>query len=920
MTKSPMSSASDDIDVATLGAALWRAKWLILLLTLGVGIATFVGLSLVRPLYTSEARVLIQNNESVFMRPTNEQGGTEQRLNLDEQAVQSQVQVITSRDIILKVVEDLDLTNNAAFAKDDATPLLQRILGRFGASGGKQESQELQAANVVAENLGVFQLAKSSVIGVEYTSGDPALAAAVANKMADVYIGWQQAAKIKQTEEATAWLSEQIDVLRTQVAASEEAVEKFRADKGLLEGTNNVTLNAQQLSELNSQVVLAKAQKSEAQAKADLIKKLLADNGDIESTPEVLNSTVISAMIESRAAMESSLAELSATFLPSYPRIRQLKAKIRDVNKQINSEAAKVAKSIENEVTIASAREESLNASLKRAEDKSAGLGDSEVKLRALEREAKANRDLLESYLARYRDASARNHLGAVPAQATIISRAHASLLPSFPKRGPFTLLAMAATALLSVAFVLARALISAPNKKPSPQDPHPIRSRRLAKSKTPLAEATKGTLRERAERRRQAESAKSAEPVRAAASTNLEASDKLISPAKPALPFAKPTAPAKKTPLVIPVVAAPKKATPKATEPKATEHKAAAPNVAASKVAGPKPKKKQGPKPTPAKSSSLKAKSKSTSADPERLDRLRQEYADIATKTAPDPRKAKKAKPAGILNRLRPERDAVIPTRTKTTSASKGADMSSLTSNNLRDYMTQRVATPDEDEMIGIPVAPQIGVGVVGPVLHSLDAVLDQVLASATGGLPRALLVAGVSSKADATRAAIGLARRLVDRDEQVVLVDLAKGASAVSGPLGMPRSPGFSDLAAGQASFADVIRVDEDSPLQVITAGSPNARAERPEPDRFMPVFEALTHAYGCVVLHADLRSVEELMPALKFELPTMVAVLPEGTGLEDEKDALSTFRSLGCPILAYESGGKPRRLGLFNRHAAL
>lgn len=914
-----MSSASDDIDVATLGAALWRAKWRILALTIAAGIVTFVGLSLVRPLYTSEARILIQNNESVFMRPTNDEGGTERRVSLDEQAVQSQVQVLTSRDLILKAVEDLDLTDNAAFAKDAGKPLLQRLLGRFGLNGATPDSQDVRAANELAENLDVFQLSKSSVIAVEYTSGDPQLAAKIANEMADVYIAWQRNAKIEQTKDATAWLSAQIDVLRKQVAESEEAAEAFRSKMGLFEGSNNVTLKAQQLSELNTQVIQAKARKSEAEAKADLIKKLVAENQDIDSTPEVLNSTLVSALIQQRADMEYSLAEQSATLLPSHPRIRQLKAKIRDVNKQIHSEALKVVKSLENEATIASAREKSLSDSLRKAEDKSAGLGDAEVKLRALEREAKANRDLLESYLARYRDASARNDMGAVPAQASIVSRAHASVLPSFPKRGPFTLLAMAATALLSIAYVLARALISPPSRT-APPAPGAIRRRRLAKSKRNLDEPEprsrlKGSTRPSATASTKAparlvfpEPAQSDEPVKSAAVAD------------------KPTPAAKKTPIPVPVVVAPSEAPKQSTrsdvKPKAAAPKTPAPKTTATKTTATKTQKPKRKRETPPaeKPSPPKVANAPTPAASGRLDRLRQEYADIATKAAPDPRKNEPARSSGFFNRLRPERAAAIVASTKTTPASKGAEMSSLTSNNLRDYMTQRVAAPDNDEAIGIPQTPQVGVGVVGPVLNSLDTVLDRVLASATGGLPRALLVAGVSPKADATQAAIGLARALVERDEQVVLVDLAKGASAVSGPLGMPRSPGFSDLAAGQASFADVIRVDEDSPLQVITAGSPKAKGEGPEPDRFMPVFEALTHAYGCVVLHADLRSVQALMPALKFELPTMVAVLPEGASLESEKGALATFRALGCPVLAYENGGKQRRLGLFNRSAAL
>jgi hypothetical protein len=134
------------------------------------------------------------------------------------------------------------------------------------------------------------------------------------------------------------------------------------------------------------------------------------------------------------------------------------------------------------------------------------------------------------------------------------------------------------------------------------------------------------------------------------------------------------------------------------------------------------------------------------------------------------------------------------------------------------------------------------------------------------------------------------------------------------------MPRAPGFADLAAGRASFADVVRIDGDTPLQVITAGSPTGRGDEHEPDRFMRVFEALTQAYGCVVLHADLAAIDALMPALKFELPAMVAVLPERGDIQREDDALALFQALGCPIVIYETNGKPRRAGLFSRAAAI
>jgi len=993
VSKSPKSyPADDDIDLATLGSALWRAKGAILGLAVLAGIVTFVGLSMMRPLYTSEARILIQNEESAFTRPTSEEREPV-RSALDEQAVQSQVQVLTSRDLILQVVRDLDLVNNAAFAKDAGETLFGRLVKRIGLGRGTPESEEERAANALVDHLDVFQLSKSSVIAVEYTSGDPQLAAEIANKLADVYIGWQRTAKIEQTKDATAWLDDQIKALRKATAESEEAVEQFKTSEGLYSGTNNVTLNAQQLSELNSQLILSEAQESEARARAKLIKQMLADNGDIDATPEVLKSQLIINLIEQRVQVQRALAELSATLLPSHPRIQQLRSELADVRAQIRDEAQKVVKSLENEAQVAAAREASLRASLNAAKSKSAGLSDAEIKLRALEREAKANRDLLESYLARYRDASARHDMGAVPAQAAIVSRAHASVLPSFPKRGPLTALVMAATALLALAYTLARELIGgAPaarerryvqeprarrHRRPEPVEPpytpemppRPAPKIRPATMKrSPVPPVTERPAPERSAPEKPAAENPAAVVVPAARTLPV------VIPAKPsAKPEAAPAQPAQaktetqpaqaglETPPCQTKTHTPSQPASAETPTKPSVWRAQKPAKRPSWLQVNEPRRSRpAPKPpveAPAGQTAAAVKSaaqeepaapvktappQATSATPPAsepapkpaatglLDRLREEFAEESRK-ARDTQTNKTSKHfGGFLDRFRRAGDQLANATKKATkdvrrpkseraaqSKPKGTSMAALSPNDLRSYLTQRIAMSEDAP--ATPPKPKVGAGPVGPVLRSLDAVLDKVLDGTTGGLPRALLVAGTSSKADATEAAIGLARALVDRNEQVVLVDLAKGASAVSGPLGMPRVPGFTDLAAGRANFGEVIRVDDDTPLQVITAGNPSIRGEEPEPDCFMRVFEALTQAYGCVVLHADLPAIDVLMPALKFELPAMVAVLPPRGNVDSEGEALSTFQALGCPVVVYEGSGKLRRAGLFHRSAA-
>jgi Mrp family chromosome partitioning ATPase len=249
---------------------------------------------------------------------------------------------------------------------------------------------------------------------------------------------------------------------------------------------------------------------------------------------------------------------------------------------------------------------------------------------------------------------------------------------------------------------------------------------------------------------------------------------------------------------------------------------------------------------------------------------------------------------------------------------------MATLSTNDLRAYLNQRLASrgteaASDPAAKSVAAKPNSDADKTRPVLKSLEAVINHILAYGNGGAPRALLVVGASPKVDTTPEAIGIARALVARREQILLVDLTRGPAAISGPLGIPRSPGFSDLATGRAGFETVVKVDAETSLQVIAAGNPKLAASGDENNRFGRVFDALTQAYDCVVLHADREAVRALTPALKFELPLVVAVLRAGASANNDKADLADFSALGCPVLVYEQTGKQPRSRLFGRLAA-
>jgi Mrp family chromosome partitioning ATPase len=197
----------------------------------------------------------------------------------------------------------------------------------------------------------------------------------------------------------------------------------------------------------------ARALKSDAESKARLIREMLQSGKPIEAS-EVLNSEMIRRLSEQRVTLRGQLAEQSSTLLDNHPRIKELKAQLADLDRQIREEASKISRSLDNDSRIASGRVEGLSASLEQLKKQATSTNGQDVQLRALEREAKAQRDLLESYLAKYREANTRENIDAAPADGRIISRATVSNAPAYPKKLPIVLIATLATLLLSTSAI----------------------------------------------------------------------------------------------------------------------------------------------------------------------------------------------------------------------------------------------------------------------------------------------------------------------------------------------------------------------------------------------------------------------------------------------------------------------------------
>ena len=432
---------TDEVDLNELGRKLWRRKTIIVGTAVVVTLVTALVLSLLTPRYTAIALVMIDvrkqqvvDIEAVLSGPS-----------ADRSTIESEIEVIMSRDLALRVIEKLRLDREPEFNPALSGPgLFGRLWSAVtfsdpqpsadadaGTAGPSDVIARERVVDAVLGNLQVEPRGRSRVLQIAFESEHPSLAALVANTIADFYIVAQLEAKFAANQRATEWLTDRISELREVVVASEQAVEDYRFQAGLVRGTDD-TLTAQEISELNTQLVIERARRSEAEARLGQVDELAGSNGDITTASEVLQSPLIQALREQEAEVARKIAELSVRFGATHPRRVAAGNEQRDLRAKIRNEINRIVQGYRNDVEVARAR---VNALVKALHDLKREVGQSDtaqVRLRALQREADANRSIYERYLARLKETSNQEEIQ--QPDATIVSQAATPERPSFPR------------------------------------------------------------------------------------------------------------------------------------------------------------------------------------------------------------------------------------------------------------------------------------------------------------------------------------------------------------------------------------------------------------------------------------------------------------------------------------------------------
>jgi len=390
---------ADEIDLRRFALTLWRRKFLLFAtMFIVTGMAALAALQLT-PRYTAKALVMIETRGIQIV----ELEEVIPALSADFATVESQVEVLRSPALAIKVIEKLGLANDPEFNLT-LTPERSGFLSylnplsylpqELSPAGEVQELQSAILDNYLSR-LSAYALEGSYIIAIEYESESPEKSAHIANTIAEMYLFEQLKTKSQATRRATAWLGERLAALQTEVVQVQGAVEAYRQTTGLMQ-----SLKQQEIELMRNE------------------------------------------------------AELSTRYGDRHPRMVELRAELGEVRRKIDGEIERIVKGLGNAGDANQVRAAAPQGGAGAPEGQEEVTQDrAEEKLRQLEHELEATQGLYQTFLARFRQTSEQESLQEPDAQ--IVSEATIPAQRSFPKPIPIVAIGFAGSCFLGIFIIL---------------------------------------------------------------------------------------------------------------------------------------------------------------------------------------------------------------------------------------------------------------------------------------------------------------------------------------------------------------------------------------------------------------------------------------------------------------------------------
>src|SRR5690349_12869916 len=321
----------DEINLLEYWEILHDRRWLVLGIAGAVFLLALVFTLLATPIYRAGTTLQIERDS---LQVTSFEGLTPMESPQDRDFYQTQYELLQSRSLAMRVIQDLKLDTHPQYAK-----VIEAVDERLDDQAGEGEGatpvirqQEHQQALVprVIDALTLEPVRNSRLVKVNFDSPDPELAARVANAYAEAFIASSLERRFDAASYATKYLQERLAQLKGRLEDSERAVVAFSEREQIIStGEGSASLAAQNLQQLNAALASAQQRRIETEARWRE-----ASLGNGMGLPEVVANQLIQKLREERAKVAAEYREKLGSFKPEYPDMVRLRGQVEELDAQ----------------------------------------------------------------------------------------------------------------------------------------------------------------------------------------------------------------------------------------------------------------------------------------------------------------------------------------------------------------------------------------------------------------------------------------------------------------------------------------------------------------------------------------------------------------------------------------------------------
>jgi succinoglycan biosynthesis transport protein ExoP len=353
--------------------------------------------------------------------------------------IATQADVIRSRIVAQKVIDQNDLINNPA------------VLREFRSLSNEQSPSNGWLLNYLHKRVAVTPRQNSTVMDISFNSRDPELSAQLADAFAVAFIQTNLELRTDPAKQVTGWYNQQLSLLRDTLVEKQNTLSSYREEHGILATTDRFDLETAKLSELSSMLVAAQGLRLDSQSRSQQI----AGSTTSDLPAHVLENPQIQRLSTELAQAQARLTDAGARLGSNHPLYRQANREVTALRGQLNQALKLIGGNLRSTAELAKAREEQLQVELAEQKEQVMKLSRIRNELNLLQQEVDTAQMAYDAALAR--STQTRMESQSALTDVAILNTASVPSRPTHPKTALNLILAAAFGLLLGTAFALCR-------------------------------------------------------------------------------------------------------------------------------------------------------------------------------------------------------------------------------------------------------------------------------------------------------------------------------------------------------------------------------------------------------------------------------------------------------------------------------